>query len=331
MAPLKRAEVEKIPKQVELARAALNGKEVTADNLKAAMSSKDLNNLASSFRNSMTPAVKDEYKQLKSDSDRRAWLAQYVVDPKQATTTGFNRTTAVNEQMKEGAGQWLHESEIGGPRFLNDPEAARILCESGELESRPSEYESLAKVGKKQHYFNWELFRKKTGFRDEAGVEAQADLKPDEYSDIKKHMTESFGKSVVKKRPPTKEPKSEEKKRRREVSNSRGVFVRKLKSLVDKATNEVSALERDLTKLAERGYPEAMQLWCKQKLESMTADIKQANDTYLRELAKTISNQTTEAELSASNTILDNAIQTLEKCFADWKKTGGQEVRKLIG
>ena len=125
----------------------------------------------------MSPSVRGDYTKLKTDADRRSWLAQYVMDPKTATSTGFNRTTAVNSSMKVGNGQWLHESEIGGPRFLNDSKAAAVLCGSGELDARDSEFESLAKQGWKQFFFPWEMIQKCTGWKQEAGVEAISELK----------------------------------------------------------------------------------------------------------------------------------------------------------
>ena len=71
------------------AREALKGHEINADNLML-LNKKNLNNLANNFRNTMQPQVKDEYSKLNTDAERRAGLAQYILDPQTATCQGFN-------------------------------------------------------------------------------------------------------------------------------------------------------------------------------------------------------------------------------------------------
>ena len=109
----------KLPKPVQMARDALLAKgitDVTADSLKAALSAKQYNALCNSFRTTMTPNTKKMYSGLRTDMERRAWVAQYVVDPETACCQGYNRVEAINEKTQQGTEQWLHESEIAGPR-----------------------------------------------------------------------------------------------------------------------------------------------------------------------------------------------------------------------
>ena len=106
--------------------------------------------MAINCRNSMRPTAKDEHCTLKSDSDRMPWLAQYTIGPEQATTKGFVRTTAFNTVKQDDDAAWLHESQIAGPAYLNDAIAAKVLTNSGELESRPSESPSFVAEGLKQ-------------------------------------------------------------------------------------------------------------------------------------------------------------------------------------
>ncbi len=240
---------QKVPKVVERARAALHGCDITPSSLKDKLSNKELNNLANTFRNTMPPEVKDEYGKLRSDSDRRQWLCQFVLDPHVASTRGFNKTTAKNSVNSEGQAQWLHLSELAGPIHLNNKELAKALVESGELQERWSEYASLAALGEKQYYFSKETLKRKTGFMEEAGVEAQSDLKSEEYTEVKEHIILSMGKSAAKKRPATREPESAERKRRRELSSNKNAFARKLKILIDRATNELNGMTKDLPKL----------------------------------------------------------------------------------
>ena len=65
-----------------------------------------------------------KYAQIKTDGERRQWLAQYVIDPQTATCEGINNTVAYDEQDNTSANKWVHLSELGGPNFLNDIKAA---------------------------------------------------------------------------------------------------------------------------------------------------------------------------------------------------------------
>ena len=184
----------KVPKAVLAARLKC-GAEVCAEDLKHKLSKQESNNLANNYRAGMTPEVKDEYARLKSDSERRQWLAQYVMDPETATRKGFNSTVATNETMKEGTGQWLHLSELGGPLHLNNMKLAQDLVDSGTLQEQPSEHEALAEPGRKQYDFSKELVRPRVGTTEQAGVKLETELKADEYKEVRQLMSTSLGKS----------------------------------------------------------------------------------------------------------------------------------------
>ena len=70
--------------------------EVNATNLKQILPSKEYNNLASSFRNGLGKENKEVYgaKEMTPD-DRATWLAQWVLDPTEATHSGFNKKALV--------------------------------------------------------------------------------------------------------------------------------------------------------------------------------------------------------------------------------------------
>ena len=76
------------------------------------------------------------------------------MDPQTATCVGFNKTTAYDESSKTGQTAWLHLSELGGPQWLNDMKMAEVLVASGDLASRPSQYQALADEGYKQYEFH---------------------------------------------------------------------------------------------------------------------------------------------------------------------------------
>ena len=77
-----------------------------------------------------------------------------------------------------------------------------------------------------------DMVKSSTGFNEENGVQAKAELKDTEFTEVRDHITSSLGKPVQKKRPAQKEPESAEKKRRREASTSRTTCIRKCKALV---------------------------------------------------------------------------------------------------
>ena len=66
----------RIPTQVQHVRDKIAGCPVAAESLKARLSAQELNLLATSFKNTMGPRVKTEYKKLGNDAARREWLAQ---------------------------------------------------------------------------------------------------------------------------------------------------------------------------------------------------------------------------------------------------------------
>ena len=58
-------------------------------------------------------------------------MGQYILDPQLVTAKGFNSICAINEKLQEGTDEWLHLTEIGGPKHLNSMEMAEAICTSG--------------------------------------------------------------------------------------------------------------------------------------------------------------------------------------------------------
>jgi hypothetical protein len=324
--------LDKLPKIVQVVRDKMKGEEINPETLKKFLSKMEFNNLANNYRNAMAPSVKEDYGKLSSDSDRRNWLAQHVLDPKTATCTGFSKTTAFNKTSNDLLAQWLHESQIAGPTYLNDATAAKLVCDSGELQERVSEFAALAAKGYKQFYFSIAMVKNSTGRNEESGVQAATELKDGEYSEVKDHIANSLGKAVSKKRPiVTKEPESEEKKRRREAMSSRNTAMRKCKALIDKATNEVRSIEIDIPKLKDKGYPAAMADWCAGKIDVMRTRIAVTQTVYNEEVVKVPSGTMSTVEFESDGKKLEVALQILEASFSLWKKEDANEVKKLIG
>ena len=125
----------KIPKTVEKARLALQGKDINADTIKETLNSKDLNNLANVFRQSMCEAAKKDYLALPSNDARREWLVGFILDPESCTCKGYNKNFAYTDDHTTAADQWLTEEQLASPVWLNSKVHAQAVIR--ELESRP--------------------------------------------------------------------------------------------------------------------------------------------------------------------------------------------------
>ena len=187
------------------------------------------------------------------------------------------QTTAETECMTDANGQWLHESEIGGPRFLNNPEFAELVCASGQLASRPSEFTALAEKNIKQYYFTWETVRES-------------------------HMGASWlaEQKVIKRKAPVEKIESPEKKRMSELTTQKSTLLRKLKCVIDKITNELKGLENDLFEsLLEKGLPMQMQSWCLAKIHPMSEKAALAHTFYVSTIMEVyVPSTMTEVELA---------------------------------
>ena len=98
----------KLPKQVTLAREVLalagkTGKDITADSLML-LRPAQIASLGGSFRSAMTDTTRARYEKLRTNEERRAWLAQYVIDPQTATCEGIACTDA-SQRTRNWAGQ----------------------------------------------------------------------------------------------------------------------------------------------------------------------------------------------------------------------------------
>ena len=126
---------------------------------------------------------------------------------------------------------------------------------------------------------------KRTGFRDEAGTEAVAELKPDEYKGARAAVVSTASEGAVKRKATPKtpaEPTPQEKKLK-SCNGARAAALRKLKSHVDKGDALVSAARTDAGKLPCKGYPEAMKAYMAKKIESVDAEVKDAKSLYAAE------------------------------------------------
>ena len=107
-------------------------------------------------------------------------MVQFVLDPQEFKGSAKNICSTINQKADRERGQWLMESQLAGPKFLHDKNLAKLLCESGELESRPNEYKCFRDMQIPQYYFTEAMLEKLTGSKEEASVEVTASVTKDE-------------------------------------------------------------------------------------------------------------------------------------------------------
>ena len=188
-----------IPKQVSSARECLQkaGLPVTGANLKKAIPTKDFNSLSACFRSKLSKEAKATYTAIRSDEERRAWLAQFVLDPATCSMHGVNKTTAFVETTNHEEDEWLTFEELCDK--VKSEKSAMILIKNNELETRPSRWPSLAAEGVLEYHYWWARGSKKDGTREEAGTEARAELTADEYTQVCQDVSTSVGQPIKRK------------------------------------------------------------------------------------------------------------------------------------
>ena len=121
----------KVPKAVAHAAKILadKGLEITGQNLKEHLDTKEYNSLSSIFRQHVDKHAehKEKYSMLKDDTQRRNYMAQFVMDPQDFKAKGKTTTSVIDKNQDKTVGEWLFETQIGGPMVLNNPELAAAI------------------------------------------------------------------------------------------------------------------------------------------------------------------------------------------------------------
>ena len=105
--------------------------------------------------------------------------------------------------------------------------------------------------------------------------------------------------------------------------------MRKLKSLIDKSAADVKALDDKIPSLTSKGYPQQMIDWAVDKNADIKLKITAAQQVYGSEVVKVVSNDSS-ADLEASRSELQTAIDALEHGYDAWKKSEAVELKKFV-
>jgi len=168
-------------------------------------SSKQRNKAITAMIGNMGDEAKEKYKGLVDDA-RHQFIAEYLLDPRKMTCQGTNTVSRNSESGSATQWVWLTESELGGPKYMNDMANARMAIQSMEFKEHTNK--SLAKHGiKMYHYEITKEVLKKTTTENTAAT-ASCDMDVDAYSKIRRHMTNSGNPGLEPTRPEKKQKKT---------------------------------------------------------------------------------------------------------------------------
>lgn len=325
----------KIPKVVSQLHEALgfgpgnSGKAITADMIKGSMGKDQYNNFCNTFRNTLTKEQKAEYKQV-STKEKEDWLCQWAVDPNVCQLKGYNRNTSFKEDIAEDIEAWITVDQLGGAQFLNNPQHADMVARSGELDERPHRFKCLADAGVKEYRMSQSVLKKLLGSKEEAGVEAECDLKTTEYEEVRASMAKGLGskpKKVVKK----EKVADPDLKALRDMNSKKGAALRALKRQLDSVNVFMQKTMTDIPKLVDKGYPEPMTAFYTSKLQNVVDSLQVSKQLYAQEVMEPEENNISSKE-KVAETIkrVELQLQALEKVKKEFESQYGSDLKKLV-
>ena len=318
----------KIPAPVQQVRDIL-GSEITAEKLQL-VDKALLNKLANNMRNTMQESPKKAYKACKNDAERREWLAFYCMDPVGAINEGFNGQVNYDEQVDDKGEQWLTESQLAGPNYLNDKDHASICIKAKYFDEQPHEAKALADEGIKQYLFSWTIFRRKTGQRKEAGVSSKRELSADEYKQVQEQMDKQGVEPAPKKLKGGGGPKviSQEEKDNKAAVTARSAAQRKLKQKTDKAVQDMDDYDKKANDLVSNGMPQEVAEFYQSKIaECRDGALKASLVMYADNIVKNEKMETAQAKLIASQ--FETQLKELDAELVEFNKKYGKKMIAL--
>ena len=116
----------------------------------------------------------DDYAKMEWEK-KREWLAAFVVDPASGGSVVINTTSREIENTRKGAENWLTQTQLEGPGYLNSKELAAIAIES--CESRPHDTsEALRKAGVLEYKWTVNSREVRQSLKRKVAVETTAQL-----------------------------------------------------------------------------------------------------------------------------------------------------------
>ena len=125
-----------------------------------------------------------EFQQLRSDRDRRDWLAAFLLDPESGGCSGSNYTVRETSSKGHEKEVWVTEAIMAGPKYMNSADHAHIAIKS--MTSRPHKLNAaLRQAGIKEYKLTEEFIELIKGTTSGAEVRQKLDLEADDYNAVK--------------------------------------------------------------------------------------------------------------------------------------------------
>ena len=322
-----------LPKAVQIAREALGVKEeYSPDDIKN-LPRKEKKALGTALKRSLSESQAKEYKELKTDKERHDWFAVFLSDPEAGSKRGFNRHVAYSDKGTIDDEEWILESTLAGPDWLNSAELAKILVDSKELPEQASKYKCFADKGILEYQVSKSKIRKMLGSKQEGGVEMeQKDISAEEYKAVVDSMelpSSSLTSPAPKKPRKEKEPESEESKQLKVCWKNRSSQLGKLKTTYDRILKESDEYQRNVEKLKAKGYPEQTSAFLAEQGKPLVKALECALDLWKTEAAKSKSQAVAAEQVEADTISLEQEIKAVEGAHDGIKKTHMADVKKL--
>jgi hypothetical protein len=336
-------QVLKEPKIIHEVREVLAGKGVEASgaNLKAHLTPEQLSKLSNRFRQvvAQNEPKQMEYKALSSDAERRDVIAQFLLDPEEFLCKAKNSVEVVNTNNDEAVGEWLYETQVAGPMYLNDADLAREIC--GGLDktpgmSRESDNPEARKLGKKQFYWVRQQDKHITGVSEKAKVEKETSISPDQFQEVANSMRVALKvapkkvSTKVKVEKPVEAPEVlQQKAERKEALALRSTALRKLKMAAEKLRKDVGDAEVLIPKVEAKGYPKEMCTHFYTRLQAAKDMVASALARYGHEIIQVEASEV--ATINANRGELELTTSDLDGEMINIRKGAIADLRGLTG
>ena len=245
-------------------------------------------------------------------------------------TTGFNTLAVTKKETERNESEWMLEEQVGDA--LKNPALGKLLCQSGDLDSRPSKWPSLADKGIKEFHFTREMQVNAFEKMESVGTQIQAELTKEEYDQATASMkSSSKSRSVgVKRKAVAQKPKeiSEDEKKLKAAQVIRAAAQRKSKALSDRLRQMILGDKALLPKIREKGYPEAMTEWLLKQMSDLETEQSELHDLYCKIMMKPSEDATT-TTVQHDTDLLEAAGVKSEKAADAYKKGARVDILRM--
>ena len=212
---------------------------------------------------------------------------------------------------------------------MNNKSHAQALVDSGILDSRPHSFKVIADQGIKEYWWSEAVKQKVKGKRQEAGTEATAELKDNEYAEVTASL-ETPVTATPQKVPRQQKPARVETADEKAVKDSNASFqtaLRALKSKQDATHTYIGKQKEYCKRLTEKGYPESMSQFYVDALAAVEAALAASKVVYGDHAVLCKFSEVVKAK--AGEEALKSSSDKLEQQKAAYEKGLGKDLAKI--